>query len=129
MYVRTKYRLPDRLQTGAFIPEKDIDPNDEWAEFDRVPEHLTTLEKADFPEEVKTTIVKLYKAIGVENPLKQKIVEPTGSAFNGDYDKMLMYFRWEAQTHEDNREQAEELQAQAFERYGHIFNHYAVYEL
>jgi len=109
-------------------------------------EHLIPLGETKWPESIKDKIANMYKEIGIEYPLKQKLVEPFAWAFggikddSGDYkfDKVnweyaVDYFRWETQAisqEYDNDEfhlRARELQEQASRKYGSIFLHYLVY--
>jgi hypothetical protein len=114
--------------------------------FYHIPDHLIPLGETKWPKSVKDKIVKIYQEIGIEEPLKQKLVEPLAWAFggikdiSGDYnlDKVnweyvVDYFKWEAlaiSEEADNDEfhqRAKELQERATKKYGSIFLHYLVY--
>jgi len=114
--------------------------------FYHMSEHLVPLGETSWPVPVKDKIADIFKEIGIEYPLKQKLVEPFACAFggikdnSGDYkfDKvnweyLVDYFRWEAlamSQENDNDEfhiKARELQEQASKKYGSIFLHYIVY--
>jgi hypothetical protein len=112
-------------------------------EFKERPVHLRTLGRAPWPKGVKQAISRLYKEIGVQNPMRQKLVEPYAFAFGGrnndggfDFDEVnwelaIDYFTWEASAqnrYSEAREKAHDaLNEQIIEKYGAPFNHQFVY--
>jgi hypothetical protein len=111
-------------------------------QFDEKPKHLSTLGEVAWPEGVKKVIAGLFSAIGVEDPYRQKLVEPYALAFDGrnndgDYDledvnwEMLIdYFRWEASAwsrNSDGDEQHDALVQEIKDKWGGMFNHQFVY--
>ena len=109
-------------------------------------EHLIPLGETKWPESVKSNIENIFKEIGIEEPLKQKLVEPFAWAFGGrndasgdyNFDKVnwecvVDYFRWEALSMSEKDDDDEhhltskELQDQALKKYGSKFLHYLVY--
>lgn len=113
------------------------------------PNHLTPLGDTPWPEDVKAKIVEYFKAIGIQDPLRQKLVEPYALAFGGrdedgrylldfvDWHKLVDYFQWEANewlaNHQLNNnieeayERALKLQQKALGKYGGYYSHYFVY--
>ena len=104
------------------------------------PTHLVPLGEAMWPKEVIEKITQLFKAIDLQDPGRQKLVEPYAVAFGGkniegmadyssvNWDKLVDYFIWEAAEHDENPTLAEELQQKALAKYGKMFMHYPVYE-
>ncbi|MBN1625288.1 MAG: hypothetical protein JW944_02085 [Deltaproteobacteria bacterium] len=120
--------------------------NDGRKLFYNMPENLIPLGETEWPETVKGMIEEIFRQIGIEQPLRQKLVEPYACAFGGikgssgecklgkvNWDQLVDYFRWEAQTissREANDEfeiRAGELQEQALVKYGSKFVRYIVY--
>jgi hypothetical protein len=110
------------------------------------PENLIPLGETAWPEDVKDDVAAIFKEIGIEEPLRQKLVEPFAAAFGGikdssggymldkvDWGRATDYFRWEAQAismEKDNDEfdiKAKEMQEAAKRKYGSIFLRYLVY--
>jgi hypothetical protein len=120
--------------------------NDGHNTFYYMTEHLISLGETRWPESVKGEIENIFKEIGIEEPLRQKLVEPFACAFggikddSGDYkfdkvnwEHVVDYFRWEALSisgevsSDDFYLKARELQDQASKKYGSKFLHYLVY--
>lgn len=103
------------------------------------PDHLVPLKSALWPDKVKEKITAIFKAIGVPNPMEQKLVEPHARVFGGicdenqsilddvDWEMLVDYFEWEAAALTD-REKSEALQEKCLKKRGGIFSHYQVYE-
>lgn len=106
------------------------------------PSHLSPVGETLWPDYVKKEISRLFKEIGVEDPLKQKLVEPFALAFGGNdndgaYDlenvnwEMVMdYFKWEssAWTAVDRREAHMALTKEIIDRWGGLpCNHEQAY--
>jgi hypothetical protein len=122
-----------------------VNPDLRIHEFDqkRRPKHLSPLGETTWPEWVKGVIVERFHAIGVEDPLRQKLVEPFALAFGGrnndgaydlarvDWQKVVHYFTWEASTwgiDSDEKEAAHQaLNAKMKAKWGGAFNHQVVY--
>lgn len=104
------------------------------------PKHLVPLGQAGWPAEVVNKIVELFKAIDLQDPERQKLVEPYAVVFGGrcddgmsdlskvNWEKVVDYFTWEAAEHGEDVELADKLQGEARKKYGGIFMHYPVYE-
>lgn len=87
---------------------------------------LVPLGETDWPEEVKREISAFFKKVGVADPYKQKLVEPSLSGFklrgaDGgiDWEDVVAYFKYEALTvlitqDKDTRRQAEKLYSEFF---------------
>jgi hypothetical protein len=98
------------------------------------------LEETLWADDVKKKITKIYKAVGVPDTMKQKLVEPYAGCFGGinkegacDFSKvnwqaLLDYFEWESAAVTRNAVKSDKLQAQAQKKYGAIFSHYLVYQ-
>jgi len=134
---------------GIEVPKKLIYHvcfNDGRKLFYHMPEHLIPLGDTTWPDQAKDKIVKIFQEIGIEQPLRQKLVEPFAFAFGGvkdssggcildkvNWEYLVDYFRWEAQTissQDDDDEferKAKELQEQACKKYGSRFLRYLVY--
>jgi len=134
---------------GIDVPQKllfHVCFNDGRRIFYNLPDNLITLGETKWPDHVKGEIVKIFKEIGIREPLRQKLVEPYAGAFGGikessgacnldrvNWGHLLDYFRWEAQaisSQDDNDEsfiRAKELQDQACKKYGSKFFHYVTY--
>ena len=107
------------------------------------PKHLSPLGETMWPEWVKGAIAERFRAIGVEDPLRQKLVEPFALAFGGknadgaydldrvDWQKVVDYFTWEASAwgiDSDEKEKAHRvLVDQMKAKWGGVFNHQVVY--
>lgn len=103
------------------------------------PKHLNRLEQTLWPDHVKQAIVKIYKAHGLPDPMRQKLVEPIAFHFGGseyegavdlskvNWSRLIDYFAWEVEAVMDTGK-TDALQAQAEKKYGLGFNHYQVYE-
>jgi hypothetical protein len=101
-------------------------------------EELVTLEDCMFPPDIKQHIAVVYHDL--QDPMKQKLVEPFCIAFGGkknegvpdfsrvNWEEVKDYFSFEYQSINQHREEAERLQEEAFKKHGHIFNHYQAYE-
>ena len=133
--------LPDRLKIECF---EENPSGGEWADYRRRPKEWIPLGETAWPDEVKAQIVEFYKAIGVEDPLRQKLVEPYAKCFGGrnrdgaydldgvNWDAVVDYFRFEARSitaqTDDDRAVLEAMQAEAVEKYGgRLPMHYMVY--
>ena len=112
-------------------------------------DNLVQLKDAPWPEDVKAKIVESYKAIGIESPLRQKLVDPFCKHFGGleidgnnvldfvNWFKVVDYFEWEATawlaSHElpdgkrDAFKRAEKLQDRAIKKHRGLFSHYYAY--
>jgi len=130
MFLKVKgFKLPDKLQEIAVNDLRDPTASD-----------LVPLERSGWPEEVKADIVLAFKEIGLESPLRQKLVEPYALSFGGQddngeallgdvkWDKVTLYFQWEAASWGGKQEEAEAFQQKAIKKYGHRFNHYSAYD-
>ena len=122
---------------------KGLKSNPRLHEFDERPKHLWTLGRAPWPKGVKQQIARLFKAIGIVNPMRQKLVEPHALAFGGhdsvdgfdlsdvNWELVVDYFTWEASAwgrdsaSKDKAHRA--LNEQMDEKYGAPFNHQIVY--
>jgi hypothetical protein len=110
------------------------------------PEYVIPLGETQWPDPVKDEVVNIFRVIGIEQPLRQKLVEPFAAAFGGkkevsgvynlekvNWEQLVDYFRWESQaisSQADNDEfevRAEALQARAVKKYGSRFLRYLVY--
>ncbi len=103
------------------------------------PKYLVPLEEANWPSEVVSRVVKAYTAVGLQNPLKQKLVEPSAIVFGGKYsegvtdltsvnwDMVGDYFEWEAQAAVGNYDESVALQKKAKAKWGGIWSHRQVY--
>lgn len=149
MFLRTKgLKIPDYLQMWSFDAQPSKGP---MGFMSGKPKHLVPLGDTPWPEDVKADIVAIFKELGVENPLKQKLVEPYAKCFggrdnSGEYDladvnwEMAMdYFKVEVaqyalngletdSEYEDSLDEIEALQRKAEAKYGDRFNHRFVYE-
>jgi len=106
------------------------------------PKHLVPLEETDWPDNVKAEIAKIFKEIGVPEPMKQKLVEPYAKGFGGvvddskeyklenvNWELVIYYFKWEAATWSYNTKEIDKLEKVCMEKYGFTpFWHYGVYE-
>lgn len=102
--------------------------------------HLVTLEEAKWPDEVVSEIVELYKAVGIEKPLKQKLVEPTAFCFGGrnnndlrDFSKVnwslaLDYFRFEIAMLFGSEDDVAKAREWMWARHETLVRHYEVYD-
>ena len=126
-------KLPDRLKavsystvrTGNSILDK--------------PAHVIPLNGALWPDKIKKKVTEIFKAIGVPDPMNQKLVEPHARVFGGrciegssildevDWKLLLDYFEWEAAALTDP-EKSEALQEKCEKKRGGIFTHQPVYE-
>ncbi|OEU70714.1 MAG: hypothetical protein BA863_14605 [Desulfovibrio sp. S3730MH75] len=87
---------------------------------------LIPLGETNWPEHVKIEICAFFKDAGVDNPLKQKLVEPGLQGFRHkatndeiDWDDVIAYFKYEALSvlvmHDKNfKEKAEKLYKEFF---------------
>ena len=109
------------------------------------PEYCIPLGETEWPEDVKERVSRFYMRIGIEDPLKQKLVERTARAFmydidapekGVDWDMLVDYFDWEATAWEASQQEDEDnpavkrshaLQRRAEKVYGGYFFHYMVY--
>ena len=92
----------------AFIDGPRMKPTEGKTWYDQKPKHLIPLGDAMWPDAVKEDIAQQFKRIGVEDPMRQKLVEPLAIAFGGewgdgkyklakvDWGMVMDYFRWEA---------------------------------
>jgi hypothetical protein len=120
-------------------PPKD----DPWEE--ARPKHLIALGEADWPKAVKDDIARQFKRIGVENPYRQKLVEPFAYVFGGksddgaydlssvNWEMVIDYFRWESAAWDRGVDEAKTqsldvMIAEIKTKYGGMFNHQMVYE-
>lgn len=103
------------------------------------PRHLVPLGDAQWPKDVIEHIEAVFKAIGIEDPRRQKLIEPYARVFNGVVDGsgeykldavnwqiVKDYFAWEAAAWTDPA-RAKALQEKAREDHGFIFSHHGVY--
>lgn len=139
MFLETKFKLPEGFKIHSFKQAKDVPADDPWRHYNKKPDHLCILNDAPFPTDVKNKITEIYKAVGVENPLMQKLVEPNALAFGGrekegewdlknvDWEEMVSYFEIEAQSISRNREAVKKLQDVAYKKHGQLQSHYMVY--
>lgn len=117
--------------------------NNVYAEFER-PKHLVPLGDSLWPEGIKNTVNRIFKKIGVEDPMRQKLVEPFARVFGGrerdgisdledvNWDKVVDYFRWEASAwtrlrSKENELAHDKLIDEIWERWGGCFSHQMVY--
>jgi hypothetical protein len=135
--------MPKDLEWCALTNRADAAPDDPWAEIEGVPDNLVPMGKADWPVEVKKEIAQAFMEIGLEDPLRQKLVEPYAVAFggeprNGAYDftgvnweMAVEYFKYEAANYDFpvDHEKIEAMQQAAEKKYGGRFFHYSVYEV
>jgi hypothetical protein len=104
------------------------------------PDHLVPLGKCLWPQAIKDKVARIYAKVGLQDPLRQKLVEPHAIVFGGravegasdlsdvNWDKLVDYFTWEAAALSGDDKQAEAAQARAKAKYGGQFWHYDVYE-
>lgn len=103
------------------------------------PKHLVSLKDSMWPEEVIDKITQIFKAIGILDPLGQKLVEPYAVVFGCknvegrqdlsgvNWELAVDYFTFEAAS-VTRDEKVHALQKRALKKYGGHFSHYAVYE-
>lgn len=139
MFLKTKFKLPLDFGIHCKTLASELPEDYEWRDFDKKPNHLCTLNDAPFPDFVKNRITEIYKAVGVENPLMQKLVDPNALAFggrviNGEWDLknvnwelMIAYYECEAMSITFNSEALKKLQAKMYEKFGQLINHYQAY--
>lgn len=138
LYVKPRLKIhqfTDEPVTGKPVEGK------RW--YDRRPKHLSTLGDAMWPEAVKEDIAQQFIRIGVEDPYRQKLVEPFAIEFGGENDDgayklenvnwelCMDYFRWEASAWDrdtDEKDKAHKaLVAEIRAKYGRMFNHHNTY--
>jgi len=127
--------LPKWAMVHALTDDSNFE---EWQ--GRKPYWVCPLEQTLWSEDIKKKITDTYKAVGVSDPMKQKLVEPYAGAFGGknkegacdfsevNWGTLIDYFEWEAASISENKRKSEKLQKQAEKKYGGIFSHYLVYE-
>lgn len=135
LLIDNKAPLPDFT---VFHTYTDNPPKGTWG--GERPKHLVQLGKSMWPKEVIVKIVEIFGAIGIPDPLSQKLVEPFAYAFGGkkvegeadfkavNWEMVTDYFEWEAASHSRDMKKIKKLQRQAEKKYGGIFSHYFVYE-
>lgn len=104
------------------------------------PKHLVSLGKSMWPKEVIDKISQMFKTIDLQDPERQKLVEPYAVAFGGmnvegrqdlsnvNWEMVIDYFEWEVACHDENWDLSKKLQKKADKKYDGIFSHYVVYE-
>jgi hypothetical protein len=133
-------KYPEEMTIHLMADRNALSEDDPWYDFAVMPKHLLVLGDAKWPADVKSRIVEAYKLVGLESPLRQKVVEPLAIAFGGrkhegeyrldyvNWEKLVDYYTFEAASISRNIERAQKLQDEAKAKYGHIFNHYNVYD-
>lgn len=128
--------LPDNLH---FFACSEIQEPGTWG--GGIPRGFVTLEKSMWPDEVQGQITLILKAIGVPDPMKQKLVHPAAFAFGGrqkegeldlsavNWEAVVDYYRYEAAQWTENKEEAARIQKVALKKYGQKFSHVAVYDI
>jgi len=103
--------------TGMTLPDwaliHSVSDDPKLKEWQGKKEHcFCPLEETLWADDVKKKITKIYKAVGVPDPMKQKLVEPYAGCFGGknkegacDFSKvnwqaLLDYFEWESYNYE-----------------------------
>lgn len=130
-------RLKGKKFKNMLLDRQAVDEKDR-------PEHLITLGDTLWPEPVKLKIAQTFKDIGVENPMRQKLVEPYCRGFGGhdnygeydlenvNWEYLVDYFIWEASawmadTEEDVKKHYK-LVDKMKAKWGGPFSHYAAYQ-
>lgn len=123
MFLRLEnYKLPENVE-WSYTPDEARQ---------KYGGEVVPLKDAGWLEKHVADIEAIFKTIGIESPLEQKLVEPTLLAFGGpdhakvNWQKVKDYFKWEAASMTKNPK-AWKLQEEADKKYGHVFNHYAPY--
>jgi len=109
----------------------------------RRPKNVIPLGETIWPDEVKKRIAQVFIKIGVEDPYRQKLVEPYAKVFGGkdddgaydlkavDWIKLVDYFTWEAAAWDNDTPAKEKallsMVANIRKKYGGMFNHQQVY--
>ncbi|MFZ5572032.1 MAG: hypothetical protein ACOZF0_16655 [Thermodesulfobacteriota bacterium] len=122
----------------------EVDPDAGEDSFFMKPKHLVTLGEVAWPEWVKEDIAQQFRRIGIQDPYKQKLVEPFAMAFGGrnndgaydlsrvKWEMVVDYFRWESAAWDrDTPEKEKALKLMIAEikaKYGGMFNHQMVYD-
>jgi hypothetical protein len=128
-----------KLPKWAAVHTVTSDPKyEEWQ--GGKPIHVCPLGETFWPDDVKSKIADIYKAVGVPDPMKQKLVEPYAGMFGGqnkegipvlthvNWNLLLDYFEWEAASVSENVKLSNKLQGKAEKKHGGAFSHYPVYQ-
>jgi hypothetical protein len=93
---------------------------------------LILLADAPWPNKIIENIDKAFRDAGVEDPLRQKIVEASGFAFTIDgeinWDMLEIYYRHEAALIVEDEKLAKSIEKEAEDKGLSIPMHYYVYE-
>ena len=137
MLLRIKgLKFPERFIIHSFSKEPATGPMDFM---DEVSPGLVPLEDTLWPDEVKAKVVEIFKKIGVEAPLQQKLVEPYVKCFGGkevegeavldgvNWTQLIDFFKFEAKQWtwetEADLENLKSIQERAEKKYGDFLNH------
>ena len=128
--------FPDGARSMEVLP---VDPQNPSPR--EKPDYLVPLGQAQWPEKVTSEIADIFRNVGLENPLKQKLVEPSARAFIIDYSSNLDglenvnwefavdYFKHEAISLFDskNEDKRKKQLDHMYEKHGTLVRHYDVY--
>jgi hypothetical protein len=114
------------------------------------PKWLVPLGESMWPDDVIAEITGIFTAVGLGNPLVQKLVEPTCNGFGGyknegvvyfdevNWDFVVAYFRHEAivlfgddedeESFEENFKKIVKSREAIFKKFGTLVRHYEVYQ-
>lgn len=124
--------LPANLKMHSLRRQADIPVGDALGFLAAIPDSLVPLDNASWPDDVKSQVEELFELAGVPEPLERKLVEFLALAFKidgeTDWGKLVDYFRWEARIYIEDYKEAAKLQTAFKKKYGHLANHYAVYD-
>lgn len=133
---KKKYLLPEKLR---FFACTENPAPETWG--GGIPRGFVPLEKSMWPTEVMESITQTFRAIGVPDPMKQKLVHPAACCFGGkmmdnvldlsgvDWEAVIDYYQYEAAAWMEEWGEVDKLQKAALEKYGCEFSHVAVYDI